>query len=193
MAHGRLWPAHPKPLQDELLTSWFVRVAQANGIKLQTLSWMLFGYGRSPWHLDIDRRPPPWFQDVVRARTGVSQEEIRRATLDIYRQRLYPKPRSSGMLRWVLPILSAGASRHGFGVQFCPECLSLDADPYYRKPWRLALFTYCPVHGCLLYDACPACGDPWLVSDTISAEKSASRKVWPAAGNASLTSDVRSE
>lgn len=160
MTHGRVWPAHPKPLPDELLTSWFVRVAEANGIKLQTLSWMLFGYGRSPWHRDVDRMPPPWFLETVCAHTGLSLERAWGATLDTYRGRLFSKPRTSGLLRWVLPIMSAGAARRGFGVQFCPECLAQDAVPYYRKQWRLALFTYCPNHGCSLYDACPACGAP---------------------------------
>jgi hypothetical protein len=135
-------------------------VAEANGIKLQTLSWMLFGYGNSPWHRDVDRQPPARFLDIVCAQTGLSREDANRATLDAYRGRLYLRPRSSGMLRWVSPIISAGASRHGFGVQFCPECLAKDAVPYYRKQWRLALFTYCPEHDCFLYDACPACGAP---------------------------------
>lgn len=160
MAHGYLWPAHPKPLPEELLTSWFVRVAEANGIKLQTLSWMLFGYGNSPWHRDVDRQPPARFLDIVCARTGLSRQNANRATLDTYRGRLYPRPRSSGMLRWISPIISAGAARHGFGVQFCPECLAKDAVPYYRKQWRLALSTYCPDHDCFSYDACPACGAP---------------------------------
>ncbi len=160
MAHGHLWPAHPKPLSDELLTSWFVRVAEANEIKLQTLSWMLFGYGNSPWHRDIDRQPPTRFLDIVCALTGLSREDANCATLGAYRGRLYPRSRTSGMLRWVLPIISAGASRRGFGMQFCPECLVRDAVPYYRKQWRLALSTYCPDHGCFLYDACPACGAP---------------------------------
>lgn len=158
MAHGHLWPAHPKPLPEELLTSWFVRVAGANGIKLQTLSWMLFGYGNSPWHRDVDRQPPARFLDIVCSRTGLSRGDANRTTLDTYRGRLYPKPRSSGLLRWISPIISAGASRHGFGVQFCPECLARDAVPYYRKQWRLALSTYCTDHDCFLYDSCPACG-----------------------------------
>ena len=26
---GTIWPIHPKPLPDELLTSWMVRIARA--------------------------------------------------------------------------------------------------------------------------------------------------------------------
>ena len=35
---GRLWPAHVKPQQDELLSSWLVRLAMAHGVKLHTFS-----------------------------------------------------------------------------------------------------------------------------------------------------------
>lgn len=55
MTHGELWPAHPRPLKDELLSSWIVRVIQANGIKLQTLSRMLFGENLSS--MDERHRP----------------------------------------------------------------------------------------------------------------------------------------
>lgn len=160
MTHGKVWPAHPKPLPDELLSSWFVRVAEANEIKLQTLSWLLFGYNRSPWNRDIDHIAPPWFAEAVCMHTGIGYDEVYRTTLDGYFTRLYPKRRSSGQLRWVLPIISYGAMHQGYGMQFCPACLAQDAAPYFRKQWRLALFTYCPIHGCALHDACPICGVP---------------------------------
>jgi hypothetical protein len=160
MTHGQLWPAHPKPLPDELLSSWFVRAAQANGIKLQTLTRMLFGPDRSPWHYDIDRQPPEWLLESVYAHTGLPPGDAQYATLETYRGRLFAQPRISGTERWVLPIGSMGATRRGFGMQMCPACLASDATPFYRKPWRLALFTFCPNHDCMLYDACPACGAP---------------------------------
>lgn len=160
MPEGKVWPAHPKPLPDELLSSWFVRVAEANAIKLQTLSWMLFGYGMSPWHRDIDRMAPNWLLKVLCAHTGVGYWDAYHTTLNTYRTRLFAKRRTSGSLRWLLPIISHGAARHGFGMQFCPACLAQDVEPYFRKQWRLALFTYCPLHGCVVYDACPACSAP---------------------------------
>jgi hypothetical protein len=160
VAYGQLWPAHPKPLPEELLSSWFVRVAASNGIKLQTLSHMLFGGGRSPWHRDVDRAVMPWFVDVVCAHTGLPLQTAHGATLESYCPRLYPRVKSSGPLRWVLPIMGEGMSRRGFGVQFCPACLTEDAIPYFRKPWRIALFTFCLKHSCALHDACPGCGAP---------------------------------
>lgn len=35
-----------------------------------------------------------------------------------------------------------------------------DAEPYYRRRWRLAFSTVCARHGCYLQDACPECGAP---------------------------------
>lgn len=160
MLSGKLWPAHPQPLPDELLTSWIVRVAEANGVKLQVLSWMLFGNTNSPWNRDVDRSAPRWLIKAMASHTGVDYWDVYRTTLTAYRTRLYAKRRLSGQLPWVLPIKSHGMVHEGFGVQFCPECLATDPIPYFRKQWRVALFTFCPVHDVQLYDACPVCGLP---------------------------------
>ncbi len=61
---------------------------------------------------------------------------------------------------WILPINSYGMKHQGYGIQFCPACLTADSIPYFRKAWRLAIFTYCPLHRITLHDACPACGEP---------------------------------
>ena len=121
---------------------------------------MLYGDQRSPWNRDIDRFAPKWLLKTICRRTGVDYWCAYRSTLAIYRTRLYARRKLSGQLRWVLPILSHGTKRRGFGMQFCPACLAEDAVPYFRKQWRLALYTYCPIHRVLLYDACPACGVP---------------------------------
>lgn len=160
MLSGKVWPAHPKPLPDELLSSWIVRVAEANAIKLQTLSWMLFGNRLSPWNRDIDRNAPQWLIDALCEHTGSSYWEVFRMTLVTYGGRLYPHRQAVGQLRWILPIRSYGMRHRAFGQQFCPECLARDAVPYFRKQWRVACFTYCPEHHVDLWDACPGCGLP---------------------------------
>lgn len=80
MLSGKRWPAHPQPLPDELLTSWIVRVAEANGVKLQVLSWMLFGNTKSPWNRDVDRSAPHWLIEAMASHTGVRY-------WDVYRKR----------------------------------------------------------------------------------------------------------
>lgn len=163
MAYGVLWPAHPKHLPDELLSSWIVRVAAANGIKLQTLSWMLFGNERSPWNRDIDRNAPRWLIEALGLHTGSSDRDVLNSTLVTYSGRLYPRCQAVGQLRWILPIRNYGMRHEAFGQQFCPECLANDPLPYFRKQWRVALATYCPLHHVELHDACPACGVPVVI------------------------------
>lgn len=163
MLSGKVWPAHPRPLPDELLSSWIVRVAEANAIKLQTLSWMLFGNKRSPWNRDIDRSAPKWLLKAICEHTGTSYWDALHTTLVVYRGRLYPHRQFSGQLRWILPIRNYGMRHRAFGQQFCPECLAEDATPYFRKQWRVAFFTYCPEHHVELWDACPGCGLPVII------------------------------
>lgn len=163
MAHGKVWPAHPKPLPDELLSSWIVRVAEANAIKLQTLSWMLFGNGRSPWNRDIDRSAPRWLIEALSQHTETNYWEVFHTALVTYRTRLYPHRQAAGQLRWILPVRSYGMRHRAFGQQFCPDCLARDPQPYFRKQWRVALFTYCPEHHIELHDACPTCGMPVIL------------------------------
>ena len=163
MPYGKLWPVHLKHFPDELLSSWIVRVASANGIKLQTLSCMLFGNERSPWNRDIDRNAPRWLIDAFSQHTGTNYWDVLHSTLVTYRARLYPRRHAVGQLRWVLPVGNHGVRRESFGQQFCPECLAGDPLPYFRKQWRVALFTYCPVHHVELHDACPACGVPIIL------------------------------
>lgn len=158
--YGKVWPAHPKPCPDELLSSWIVRVAEANGIKLQTLSRILFGTEVSPWNRDIDRSAPPWLIMALSRHTGTNRWEVLRATLVTYRTRLYPHRQTVGQLRWILPLRNYGTRHRAFGQQFCPECLASDTDAYFRKQWRVALFTYCPEHQTELHDACPVCHVP---------------------------------
>lgn len=160
MAHGRIWPAHPKPLPDELLSSWMVRIAQANAIKLQSLCWIVFGNSQSPWNRDIDRSAPEWLIKALSLKTGTPYRKVLDTTLLTYKGRLYRKPRYSGPLSWISVIQSHGMKHKGFGQQFCPVCLETDPVPYFRKQWRLALFTYCPEHQIYLHDACPQCQGP---------------------------------
>lgn len=160
MTHGKLWPAHPKPFDDELLSSWVVRVIQANGIKLQTLSRMLFGENLSPWMRDIDRTPPLWLMETFCYYTGVNNQTALMTTLDTYKDILFHDRRISGHQKWILTLRQSGTKRLAHGQQFCPACLADDVNPYFRKHWRVALFTYCPLHQIELYDACPRCNTP---------------------------------
>lgn len=157
---GKLWPAHPKPLPDELLSSWIVRIAAANGVKLNTLTRQLFGPDLTPWNRDIDRNAPQWLLKAICTRIGVSRELAESTTLSDYQGRVFPKALLSGQLRWILPVKVWGPTRLGYGVQYCPLCLSEGQEPYFRRAWRVGYYTFCPDHLTMLHDACPECGAP---------------------------------
>lgn len=160
MLSGQLWPAHPKPLPDELLSSWIVRIASANGVKLQTFCDRVFGKDYQLWNRDIDRLAPGWLLAELGERTKTPTDVIQRTTLDIYRSRLYHERSPAGQLRWILPAGIYHRTRRRFGLQFCPQCLASDAEPYFRTRWRVALLTFCPEHRVELHDRCPSCGSP---------------------------------
>lgn len=158
MLSGKLWPAHPHPYPDELLSSWLVRVAHANGLKVQTFCHLEFGLNHQVWNRDIDRLAPDWILERMGQATGLPVDSVRSTTLLPYLGCLYLQRPSSGQLRWILPLKIYHRMRHGFGLQYCPQCLADDQEPYFRRAWRVAFYTFCPRHNVMLQDRCPVCG-----------------------------------
>lgn len=153
-----LWPIRYKPLPDELLSCWLVRLAHGHGLKVQTFCNLIFGNRRQVWNRDIDRLAPAWLIDELCYRTGTSHDAALNTTLRAYEGVLYSKFRMSGALQWILVLKMYHRKREGYGLQFCPTCLAGDAAPYFRKCWRVAFNTVCTRHGTMLLDRCPACG-----------------------------------
>lgn len=160
MLTGKLWPAHPHPYRDELLSSWLVRVAHANGCKVQTFCHLAFKNSPEIWNRDIDRLAPEWLLKAMAHSTGTPLHLARKTTLHKFEDWLYPEYRLSGLLNWIIPLQIYHRKRLGYGLQFCPKCLSSNVEPYFRLSWRLALYTYCPEHKISTYDCCPNCHSP---------------------------------
>lgn len=155
-----LWPIRYKPLPDELLSSWLVRLAHGHGLKVQTFCNMLFGTRRQVWNRDIDRLAPAWLIDGLVAGTGTDIGRARATTLRVFDGLLFPAYKESGNLTWILSLKIFHRRRQGFGQQFCMGCLRDDLVPHFRKVWRVGLFTTCTRHGCMLEDRCAHCGEP---------------------------------
>ncbi len=160
MLSGALWPAHPKPLPGECLSSWLVRCAHHNGLKVQTFCDRVFGKEHQVWNRDVDRLAPPWLLQVITAGTGASPHSTDNTTMKLFEGRLFEHRNRGGQLRWVLLLGQYHRLHQGFGMQYCPLCLGEDKEPYYRLSWRLAFYTFCPRHQTLLLDRCHACGAP---------------------------------
>lgn len=155
-----LWPVHLKPLPDELLSSWLVRLAYAHGLKAQTFSRLLAGSGYHLWNRDIDRTAPDWLIDDLCRNTATARNVANATTLRAYEGRIYRTFHDAYVLPWILPLKIRRFTRTGYGVQFCPRCLAGDAEPYFRRRWRVAFYTWCAKHEVMLHDRCPQCGAP---------------------------------
>jgi TniQ len=152
-----LWPIHFKPLPDELLSSWLLRLAHSHGLKVQTFCNLIFGNRLQVWNRDIDRLAPEWLITELSDRTGATNEQVMNTTLQSYQGILYHRHRASGTLAWIQSLKLHHRKFEGFGLQFCPECLAKDREPYFRKSWRVAFNTICTIHNCMLHDRCPYC------------------------------------
>lgn len=150
-------PAHPKPYPDELFTSWLVHLAHANGLKVQTFCHLLFP-NYEIWNRDIDRHTPDWLVNTLAEKTGCSTIQIKTTTLDSLQGRLFDKNNFSGQLTWINSLKANHRKRDNNAIVFCPLCLATDHETYFRKSWRIALYTFCPVHQIMMHDCCPKCG-----------------------------------
>lgn len=158
MISGNLWPVHPQPLPDELLSSWLIRYARGNLQKPYPFVSLTVPE-LSVWEHDLDASASLRLLLPLSFKSGVAVERLYRATLWPYSGQLYAENRTNSYGRWVLP---AGVNRYlrrRCGLQYCPLCLE-KGPAYFRRLWRLAFVTLCPEHGTLLRDRCPNCDAP---------------------------------
>ncbi len=157
MLSGTYWPAHPHLLPGESLSCWVVRLAHTNGLKVQTFCDRVFGKDFQVWSRDIDRNTPDWFLDILSQKTGTPIKQVRHATARLYEGRLFPVLHPVSQLRWFIPVKKHHRLHKGYPFQYCPQCLKEDDIPYFRLSWRLAMYTFCPVHRIMMADRCHRC------------------------------------
>jgi hypothetical protein len=157
---GKLWPAHIKPKEDELLSSWLVRLTMEHGLKLHTFCSLVWSRRKQIWNRDIDKCADQSILDVLSEKTATPPDDVARTTLAYYQGCLYEKHNPYGNTRWIMPVGVYHRTRRNYGLQFCPRCLAEDKEPYYRCSWRLAFITLCEKHDASLYDRCPQCAAP---------------------------------
>src|ERR1051325_423621 len=152
-----LWPAHLKPKNGELLSSWLVRLSTAHGLKpyifLSTI------WSQNLWNQrDIDRINNQAFFELIAERTGTPVSEILSTSLTEYQGRVFEVPALGGVTPWLIPrdnILIWKPTY--FSLQYCPFCLLEDKEPYFRRQWRLAFVVFCVKHKAPLLDRCAKC------------------------------------
>jgi AraC-like DNA-binding protein len=153
----RALPIGVSPQPGEVLESWLGTLAARLDMNFGDF---LLGVGSSIGGIDL-RRPglAVYLTDresaAVAASTGVEPALLHAMTLARYDGQLVSIHASSSRLRW--STWNPGRSR------FCPSCLTA-SDGRWQLRWRLPWVFVCDVHGCLLVDVCPACGQAQRVS-----------------------------
>lgn len=150
-------PIHPQPLQNEIISSWMVRLAFSNGYPLHTFYSGLLGYRKAIWNRDVDRQPPVDLLATLARLTGQATSVLTSMTLAHYEGTIFESLTLAGRTAWILPVGVFHRTRRRAGLQFCPKCLEGDPNPYYRKSWRLALYSMCETHLCVMQERCPEC------------------------------------
>ncbi|WP_425609272.1 TniQ family protein [Thalassobacterium maritimum] len=154
----RFWsaqlPLRPDPLEDELLTSWIVRVAKAYRMKVQSFCHDLWP-GVNIWNRDFDLNPNSHVLESWAFLMSVPLEVVLKTTFQsspcVADSRL--RLRNS-----ILPLVKYHRVGRSNGLQYCPVCLA--ESEHYRRYWRFAFAVCCPRHQCWLHDSCPDCGSP---------------------------------
>lgn len=139
------WPAIVAPQPDELLSSWLHRLAFANGIAPRPFARVL-GLTAGMWSASLDLKLADDIADLLHAHTGISRYQLSAMSLT-----------GSPLKPLLLPLRCNGRRDSSTWLQFCSRCLAEDAQPYFRRRWRLATRTSCSKHGQRLRDRCPSC------------------------------------
>jgi len=144
-----------KPLPDEALLSWLLRLATHLDISMHELAQDGFGVLDYSAHSNWWRRPRREVLERIQARTGVDLLHLRRMTFagwqeyrsdeatERFGQRIYQNLAPHRRLqRWAV----------------CRQCLARDPVPYLRRSWMVGWLAACPVHATILIDRCAGCG-----------------------------------
>jgi hypothetical protein len=133
-----------------------VRISRAYGTDPQRFCARVWGH-TAFWSRDIDKGLYADVLEVLSTKTATPRARVFETTWQAYRglpaRELSGQRRSPGFLS--LDVRTG--RRQGAWVAYCPSCLQNDADPYFRRQWRLTFVTVCPQHRCQLLDRWAAC------------------------------------
>ncbi len=154
----RPWPIHLKPREDELLSSWLVRLAIAHGLKLHSFCRLVWGSNKQIWNRDIDRFVDDQILQTLSLRTATPIERVKKTMLSEYEGKLFENHNPFGNTPFIMPLGVYHRIRLNKGLQFCSECLRESA--HYKRQWRLSFCVLCLKHNVFLRDCCPKCRSP---------------------------------
>ena len=141
-----LLPLRPRPLPDEWIGSWIVRLDAANSSPTPPYPRKLLntlGISNVETTLTDDDL------DILAAATSLNLTLL---------QDMNVLP--TELIQYVGRGSEQAVPLAFLGVRYlvaCPECLRNDQQPYFRRSWLSQSTFACPTHGGPLYDGCPHC------------------------------------
>lgn len=146
----------PKPLKDELLSSWLTRMAIEHRRPLsEFISLFIRHEGSAIVRTDMDfLYNEKLFQHLVQ-KSHLSKKEIFNLSLRCEEGYLYTCDEHD--LYPPLQIRKLTDKRMHHGLMYCPQCLAEDEIPYFRKQWRYHSLNICTKHWSLHRVMCGKC------------------------------------
>lgn len=149
-------PINVEAIENEILSSWLIRSAIANGIDpIGFTNGIWFNY--RAWTRDISRYLPRDKIKTLSQVSSLSPDDIYNLTLEsllkpiLSTHDLQPKK----AWKWIIPIGIRNRSRTN-GSYFCPLCLKEELT-YFPKVWRVSWNFSCEKHKVILQLNCPRC------------------------------------
>lgn len=161
MITGHYWPGRPKPEQDELLSSWLIRIAAANHARLHTFCHIEWPH-KQIWTRDIDKAVDFDFVKKLAAKSGTPLSKAMGTLLWSLSGTVFEDINGNGNAKFIRPIGVRHRKRYKNGLMWCPLCITSDKHPFYRRQWRTILNPTCSRHGVILADSCHECGAPCI-------------------------------
>lgn len=153
------WLVRQEPIRGEILSAYLVRCAHSNG--MAPYRFMSFHCRGIPvWNRDIDRSATNELLALVSQGSDVGIDRLVDMTLRDLAMRLgshdMEHETNPAIAPWINALGVYHRNRRRHGMQYCPHCLATEGT--YKKIWRLAFLTVCPVHHCWMLDECLHCG-----------------------------------
>jgi len=152
----QIWPGYISPENDELFSSWFIRLCNEHRIKSHSFSKIYFN--NAPiWNRDVDLYCPELIKEKIKAYTFLSNIQIENLFLNSYQDLLFNENRDKLFTINSLGILHRKLKLNG--LRYCPGCIDGEKI-YFRKNWRLSTSLACSKCNLMLLDSCPICKSP---------------------------------
>lgn len=143
-----IFPIQIRPKNDELLSSWLVRLAHENCVSITSLldSIGLAKYAQE----DFDLIESSEFFKALTKAARISKQDLVQCQIRDWAK--LTGSASQCTRKWIVPV----CHRHP-KLRYCPECLK--ENFFFRKEWRITWLGACPKHHVVLEEGCCNCGE----------------------------------